>query len=161
MSRKRPSPFFHQLQGIKRGAHKMSKEEDVEDRRILLVIQNGRAYEVPVGENYVLPAYDDEEERMRLGYELEELRQDSEKASEEEELELSPTNVSLERREEVEKENNKIIRNKKRPKEETGREKWERRTAERESKAIKRAVQMAKKLKKQGKMKSIDSYFNK
>lgn len=59
------------------------------------------------------------------------------------------------------KENNGVLECKKRPKEETGKEKWERIQNEMDNKDKKRVVQMAKKLKRDGKMKSIKSYFEK
>jgi hypothetical protein len=55
----------------------------------------------------------------------------------------------------------KVVKNLKRPKEETPREQWERIQTKNESKEIKRAFRDAKKMKKEGKMKAITSYFKK
>jgi hypothetical protein len=164
LSTKKAKSFFIDCK-VAWDERKEEEMEDIQGRRFLLVIQHGRAYEVPVGEDYVLPALgpddaDDEEERMRLEYEMEELRQDSERESEEEQ-ELSPSTKPLKRGEEIEKENKEIIRSNKRPKEETGREKWERVTLEKQEKEVKKVVRMAKKMRREGKMKRIDSYFNK
>jgi hypothetical protein len=59
------------------------------------------------------------------------------------------------------KENTKIIRNFKKPKEETGRERWKRVTATMGEREFKKSVRVTKKMVKQGKMKKIQSYFNK
>jgi hypothetical protein len=54
-----------------------------------------------------------------------------------------------------------VIRNIKRPKEETGTERWMRWQEEKENKEVKKGVRMAKKMKKEGKIKGVDSYFKK
>jgi hypothetical protein len=59
------------------------------------------------------------------------------------------------------KKDRKVLKNLKRPKEETAREKWERIEAEKERKDLKRAFREAKKMRKEGKMKAITSYFKK
>jgi hypothetical protein len=63
---------------------------------------------------------------------------------------------------EDDKENKKkVVRNLKRPKEETGKERWERIDEEKNKKEIKRALRAGKKMRKEGKMKAITSYFKK
>jgi hypothetical protein len=62
----------------------------------------------------------------------------------------------------MEKENKKkIIKNLKKAKEETGKERWDRIDEERRNKEIKKAVRAAKKMRKEGKMRPIGSYFKK
>ena len=55
----------------------------------------------------------------------------------------------------------KVVKNVKRPKEETPREQWERIQAKIERKEIKRVFRDAKKMKKEGKMKAITSFYKK
>ena len=57
------------------------------------------------------------------------------------------------------KENKATYKSTKRPKEETGTEKWQRIQSEKEIKEKKAVVRMAKKMKREGKIKSIASYF--
>jgi hypothetical protein len=59
------------------------------------------------------------------------------------------------------KENSRVYKSTKRPKEETGKEKWDRIQTEKEHKEKKKVIRMAKRMKRDGKMKSIDSYFEK
>jgi hypothetical protein len=60
-----------------------------------------------------------------------------------------------------EKKDKKVVKSLKRPKEETPREQWERIQAKNEQKEIKKAFRDAKKMKKEGKIKSITSFFKK
>jgi hypothetical protein len=59
------------------------------------------------------------------------------------------------------KEEKVVYKSKKRAKVETGREMWQRIQWEVEEKERKKVVRMAKKMKREGKMKSINTYFTK
>jgi hypothetical protein len=76
-----------------------------------------------------------------------------------EEWEFERSAVEMEKRFKKMKQNRVIINNVKRPKEETGREKWVRWQDEKEAKENKKVIRMAKKMKREGKIKGIDSYF--
>jgi hypothetical protein len=91
----------------------------------------------------------DREEKRRLEYERWELEQAASGLPEEEWEPFVPSD------------HDGIIRNLKRPKEETPKERWERIEEERRGKEIKKAQRAAKKLRKEGKMRAISSYFNK
>lgn len=94
----------------------------------------------------------DEEEHLRREYEKWELEQPSSRSVSErdwKELNKFP-------------ENNKIVvKSKKRPKEETQKEKWERIQEEKEEKENKKIFRDAKKMRREGTIKRIDSYFKK
>ena len=57
------------------------------------------------------------------------------------------------------KENKPVIKNTKKPKVETGRERWERLEEKKERNEIKRVFRMVRKLQREGKIRRIDSYF--
>jgi hypothetical protein len=102
---------------------------------------------------------EDSESRQRWEYEKWELEQTATGLPRGEWSPFVPSEVKRKKR--LEKENKAVVRNLKKPKEETGREKWERLEEERGKKEIKKVVRMAKKMRKEGKMKRIDSYFKK
>jgi hypothetical protein len=98
----------------------------------------------------------DVEAHSRQEYEMWEMEQ----IREYEEWELARSALEMEKRYKKMIQKKVIIKNVKRPKEETGREKWLRWQDERETKEIKKVVRMAKKMKREGKIKAIDSYFS-
>jgi hypothetical protein len=98
----------------------------------------------------------DVEARSRQEYEMWELEQ----IRDYEEWEFERSALEMEKRFKNMKRNRVIITNVKRPKEETGREKWIRWQDEKEVKENKKVIRMAKKMKREGKIKGIDSYFN-
>jgi hypothetical protein len=77
-----------------------------------------------------------------------------------EEWEFERSALEMEKQFKKMKHNRVIIKNVKRPKEETGREKWVRWQDEKEAKENKKVIRMAKKMKREGKIEGIDSYFN-
>jgi hypothetical protein len=100
----------------------------------------------------------DVEEMRRLEYEWWELKQAMSGLPMEEWEPFVPSDAAAGKRK---RNGRETIRNLKKPKEETGKERWERIEEEKNKKEIKRALREGKKMRKEGKMRAITSYFKK
>jgi hypothetical protein len=114
---------------------------------------------IPLG-NQGVGVEGDVEEMRRWEYERWELDQAMSGLPEEEWEPFMPSGVEACKRARND-DSRKIVKNLKRPKEETGRERWERTEGEKSEKEIKRALRMGEKMRKEEKMNTTTSYFKK